>query len=90
LSKKGEKEKKMANQLFKEITDATGLPTDLITKELSQLVSNKGIENDNLTLDDLRLVMADYLREVILQAKNKFEDGIEIEEEVSPEDLGRE
>jgi hypothetical protein len=80
----------MANQLFKDVAEATGLPNDLITKELSQLVSNKGIENDNLTLDELRLVMADYLREVILQAKNKFEDGIEIEEEVAPEDLGRE
>ena len=80
----------MANQLFKDVTEATGLPSELITKELSQLVSNKGIQNDNLTLEELRLVMADYLREVILQAKNKFEDGIEIEEEVAPEDLGRE
>ncbi len=80
----------MANQLFKDVAEATGLPSELITKELSQIVSNKGIENDNLTLDELRLVMADYLREVILQAKNKFEDGIEIEEEVAPEDLGLE
>jgi len=80
----------MANQLFKDVAKATGLPQELITKELAQLVSNKGIENDNLTLDELRLVMADYLREVILQAKNKLEDGIDIEEEVAPEDLGRE
>jgi hypothetical protein len=80
----------MANELFKKVTDATGLPSDLITKELTQIVNNKGIQSDDLTLDDLRVVMAEYLREVILQAKFKFEDGIEVEEEISPEELGKE
>ena len=80
----------MANDLFKKVTEATGLPTELITKELTQIVSSKGIQDDNLTLDDLRAVMAEYLREVILQAKFQFEDGIEVEEEISPEDLGKE
>lgn len=80
----------MSKGLFKEVTDATGLPTDLITKELNEIISSKGIQNEDLTLDDLRLAMADYLREVILHAKNKFEDGLEIEEEISPEDLGKE
>ncbi len=80
----------MANELFKKVTDATGLPSDLITKELNQIVNNKGIQSDDLTLDELRVVMAEYLREVILQAKFKFEDGIEMEEEISPEELGKE
>jgi hypothetical protein len=80
----------MANELFKKVADATGLPSELITKELTQIVSNKGIQSDDLTLDELRIVMAEYLREVILSAKFKFEDGIEIEEEISPEELGKE
>lgn len=81
----------MANSLLKEVAKATGLPTDLITKELGQIVSDKGISNqDDLSLEDLRSAMAQYLREVLLHAKNKFEDGVEIEEEISPEDLGQE
>ena len=80
----------MSKGLFKELTEATGLPTELITKELNEIISNKGLQNEDLTLDDLRLAMADYLREVIIQAKNKFEEGLEIEEEILPEDLGKE
>jgi hypothetical protein len=80
----------MSNQLIKDLTAATGLPDELITKELSQMLNNKGLAGEDLSIDDLRQVMADYLREVIIHAKNKFEDGIEIEEEVRPEDLGKE
>jgi hypothetical protein len=80
----------MSNQLIKDLTAATGLPDELITRELSQLMTNKGLGEQDVTLDDLRHVMADYLREVIIHAKNKFEDGVEIEEEVPPEQLGME
>jgi single-stranded DNA-specific DHH superfamily exonuclease len=80
----------MANQLFKDLAEATGLPQEIITKELNQMVSAKGIQEENLTLDEFRLVMAEYLREVLIQAKNKFEEGIEIEEEVPAEDLKQE
>jgi hypothetical protein len=80
----------MANELFKKIAEATGLPNDLITKELNEIVGGKGLQSDEVTLDELRLAMAEYLREVILQAKYKFEDGVEIEEEVPPEELGKE
>ena len=53
----------MANELFKKVAEATGLPSDLITKELTQIVSSKGLQSDDLTLDELRVVMAEYLRE---------------------------
>ena len=80
----------MANQLLKDVAEATGLPQELITKELGQIVNLRGLPTENLTLDELRLAMAEYLREVILHAKNKFENGIEIEEEIPPEELGKE
>jgi hypothetical protein len=80
----------MANELFKKVTDATGLPSELVSNELSQVLSGKGISKDDMTLDDLRLVMADYLREVILHAKDKFEEGVFIEEEIDAADLGAE
>lgn len=80
----------MGNELFNKVTEATGLPKDLVEQELAQLLNGKGIGQEELTLDELRLALADYLREVILHAKDKFEDGVFIEEEISPEDLGKE
>lgn len=80
----------MGNDLFKSIATATGLPDDLITRELSKVLSQKGIARDEVTLDELRIALADYLREVILTAKDKFEDGVWIEEDVLPEELGQE
>ena len=80
----------MGNELFKAITTATGLPDDLVTTELTKVLSKKGYARDDVTLDELRLALADYLREVILHAKDKFEEGVWIEEDVRPEDLGKE
>jgi hypothetical protein len=80
----------MGNELFKQVVGATGLPSEIMTKELSEVLEGKGFASENVTLDELRLVLADYLREVILHAKDKFEDGICVEEEIDPEDLGKE
>lgn len=79
----------MGNELFKKVTDATGLPEDLIARELTSVLEDKGMNKNDVTLDELRTVLADYLREVILHAKNKFENGIAIEEEDDPETLGQ-
>jgi hypothetical protein len=78
------------NEIFKTITAATGLPEDLIRRELAKILANKGIAQDEVTMDDLRAALADYLREVILHAKDKFEDGVWIEEVIPPEELGQE
>jgi len=80
----------MGNELFKTVTGATGLPEELITKELSEILIGKGLAKEEVTIEELRVVLADYLREVILHAKDKFEDGFCVEEEVDPEDLGKE
>ncbi|MDZ4677261.1 MAG: hypothetical protein SGI74_07085 [Oligoflexia bacterium] len=82
----------MGNELFKAVTGATGLPSDLVANELSKVLSNVGIARDEVTLEELRLALAEYLREVIIHAKDKFDEegGIVIEEVISPEDLGKE
>jgi hypothetical protein len=80
----------MGNELFKKITDATGLPSELVTQELSKVLMDRGLSSEELTLEGLRAAMADYLREVILHAKDEFEEGVYIEEEIHPNDLGRE
>ena len=79
----------MGNELFKSITNATGLPDDLISKELDKVLNQKGIAKDDVTLDELRDVLASYLREVILSAKTEFEEGVWIEDEIKLEDLGK-
>lgn len=61
----------MGEKLFDEVTGATGLPGDLITAELSGLLSAAGIERENLTLDDLRAVLADYVQDILLAAQEE-------------------
>jgi hypothetical protein len=80
----------MGNELFKSVTGATGLPEDLISEELNKLLITKGIQRSEVTLDELRDALAGYLREVIVGAKDEFESGVWIEDEVHPEDLGKE
>jgi hypothetical protein len=82
---------KMGNELFKTVTGATGLPSDLVAKELSKVLSNKGIARDEVTLEELRSALAEYLREVLLHAKDQFDqEGVWVEEVVPPEELGKE
>lgn len=78
------------NEIFRTITEATGLPEEMIRQELGKILAAKGIARDEVTMEDIRTALADYLREVIIHAKDKFEDGFWMEEVVQPEDLGKE
>ncbi len=55
--------------LFRTIIQATGLPAELIESELSQMLAEKGITIESMTLDDLRETLAFYLQETLLKAK---------------------
>jgi hypothetical protein len=55
----------MGNELFKEVTDLTGLPKSLISEELVQILGQVGTTPHAVTLEDLRKAMATYLMEVI-------------------------
>ena len=56
------------NELFEQVATLTGLPQDVIRKELHVMMEKKGINPMSLTLEQLRKVMADYLREVLCSA----------------------
>ena len=60
--------------LFDKVTGATGLPNDLISRELEQLVTAAGADKSSLTLEDLRTILADYVQEVLLAAKEEHSD----------------
>lgn len=77
----------MANELFKKVIESTGLPLNLIDQELCEILSKKGLDPKDLSEEELRLAMTEYLRQVILLAKERYENGAIIEEEIELEDL---
>lgn len=64
----------MDDNLFDKVVQNTGLPEDLISDELSQLLKGAGINKSDVTLDELRDVISNYLQDVLLKAKEEFVD----------------
>ena len=62
----------MGDELFSQVTDATGLPKDLISEELARLLSQSGICTSEMTLDDLRKILSEYVQDVLLAAKDEY------------------
>jgi hypothetical protein len=61
----------MPSKLLEELARATGLPENLVHRELNALLAKSGKDSENLTLDQLREIIAEYLREVIFRMKIK-------------------
>ena len=62
----------MDDNLFEKIVKSTGLPEELVTQDFLKKISDKGFEKSTLTLDQIRDVLADYLQDVILQAREEY------------------
>lgn len=60
----------MGSLLLEEVTKLTGLPENLVRKELEIILKQKNIDPDNLTLDQLRVVVSAYLRQVMKAIKS--------------------
>lgn len=67
--------------LFEQILDHSDMPREPLERELSELLSKAQISRGELSLDDLRKLVADYLRDVFVQAKEDMKDGVEIAEQ---------
>lgn len=67
----------MGNELFKEVTDLTGLPKSLISQELVDILGRVGTTPHAVTLEDLRKAMATYLTEVI--GPNLMEEAVAVD-----------
>jgi hypothetical protein len=57
--------------MFEVLIEATGLPKDSIQKELTALLARRGVSPDDATLDDLREVLAHYLQDALIEAKQE-------------------
>lgn len=60
--------------LLGQITGATGLPSEVISKELVSLVAKAGKDADSVTLDELRVILAEYVQDILVTAKTAFEE----------------
>lgn len=62
----------MGDQLFGQVTTATGLPPELIADELQKLINAAGVEKSEMTLEDLRRILAEYVQDVLLSVKEEL------------------
>ena len=60
----------MGAKLLKEISEGTGLPQDMVTYELDKLLKQAGLKKEQVTLDEIRDVLANYLQDVLVEAKH--------------------
>lgn len=60
------------NPVLNEIIENCGLPKEMITKELSQIILKNGYSEENITLEQMREVMADYIQTVFLELKEEL------------------
>jgi hypothetical protein len=64
----------MGAQLLGELSEATGLPGELITEELLGLIQRAGKDANSVTLDELRVILADYVQDILVSAKKSAQD----------------
>ena len=62
-------EANVANKLVQELLSATGLPEELIGQEFQGLAEKYQTSTENVGLEELRQLMADYLQDVMLELK---------------------
>ena len=55
--------------LFKTLIQATGLPEDLMKKELFSLIEVENKKPSELSMEELRVILAKYLQSVLLEVK---------------------
>ena len=60
------------HKLIEKLATLTGLPKDAVNHELVQLVESYGIRPEALTLNDVRAILAEYLQDVLLNAKKEL------------------
>jgi hypothetical protein len=63
----------MGESLFEKVVSATGLPEDLVSKELKTLLEKSGHSSESVSLDELREVLANLLQDVLLETKEEIE-----------------
>lgn len=58
-------------ELIQYVAQNTGLPKDLIIKELQNLANEQGVSPDHLSLTQLRFLIANYMQDVLTEVKRR-------------------
>ena len=61
----------MDKDMLKTLIQSTGLPEHLIRAEIEMLLQKAGLSKDQVTLEDLREILARYLQDVLLEVKSE-------------------
>lgn len=59
-------------KLIQEVCSHTDVPEDLLTTELKSLIEKRDFNEEHLTLDQLREVLAEYLQDILLEVKEEL------------------
>lgn len=62
----------MGKELLTNVISNTGLPEDAVRREFSTLLEKNGLTESTLTLESLRVILADYLQDVFCEAQEKL------------------
>ena len=77
----------MGEDILKNLIQATGISEELISSEIKLLTDRAGIPEQDITIEDLRLILADYVQEVLLSAKEQFKEHHSSEKHELPKDF---
>ena len=58
--------------LINKVSSSSDMPAEVIKDELKDLLSHHDLSEQNLTLDQLREVVAEYLQDVFLETKQRL------------------
>lgn len=61
-------------KLLDQLATLTGLPGTSVNKELLKIIEQNGKDPDTLTLQDVRVILAEYLQDVLLEAKHEYSE----------------
>jgi len=55
--------------LLKVLIESTGLPPEAVERELNRVLAQGNFQKEELTLDDVREIIAAYMQDVLIEAK---------------------
>lgn len=58
--------------LLRALIEATGLPSEAVEREMQRLLDSKGLSPEQITLEDIRELLASYLQDVLIEAKASY------------------
>ncbi len=71
------------SELLTEVASLTGLPVDWVESELTQIVKKSGHTPEQLTLEELRASMLEYLEEMNREMNAQETEGLDLLESLT-------